>query len=129
MTDAASLFRLNKFISDTGFSSRREADKLIESGQVKVNGQAYWQEYWASRADLRIDWPSQERIRGKIASDYIWPQLKKLSADGTCARGCIFVNHSTFYPTNDRKSVFSVLLYLEEYLFLSQQGLNTFLNL
>lgn len=39
MTDAASLFRLNKFISDTGFCSRREADKLIESGQVKVNGQ------------------------------------------------------------------------------------------
>jgi 23S rRNA pseudouridine2604 synthase len=39
VTDAASLFRLNKFISDTGFCSRREADKLIESGQVKVNGQ------------------------------------------------------------------------------------------
>jgi len=39
LTDATSLFRLNKFISDTGFCSRREADKLIESGQVKVNGQ------------------------------------------------------------------------------------------
>lgn len=30
--------RLNKAISETGFCSRREADKLIESGQVKVNG-------------------------------------------------------------------------------------------
>ncbi len=30
--------RLNKFISDSGFCSRREADKLIESGQVKING-------------------------------------------------------------------------------------------
>lgn len=39
MTEAAPLFRLNKFISDTGFCSRREADKLIESGLVKVNGQ------------------------------------------------------------------------------------------
>lgn len=39
MTAATELFRLNKFISDTGFCSRREADKLIESGQVKVNGQ------------------------------------------------------------------------------------------
>ena len=29
MTDAASLFRLNKFISDTGYCSRREADALI----------------------------------------------------------------------------------------------------
>jgi len=32
------LFRLNKFISDTGFCSRREADKLIEQGVVTVNG-------------------------------------------------------------------------------------------
>jgi 23S rRNA pseudouridine2604 synthase len=30
--------RLNKFISSTGFCSRREADKLIEQGRVKVNG-------------------------------------------------------------------------------------------
>jgi 23S rRNA pseudouridine2604 synthase len=30
--------RLNKFISDSGFCSRREADKLIEQGRVKVNG-------------------------------------------------------------------------------------------
>ena len=28
---------LNKFISDTGVSSRREADKLIEQGRVKIN--------------------------------------------------------------------------------------------
>lgn len=32
------LYRLNKFISDTGFCSRREADKFIENGQVTVNG-------------------------------------------------------------------------------------------
>lgn len=30
--------RLNKFISDSGYCSRREADKLIASNQVKVNG-------------------------------------------------------------------------------------------
>lgn len=30
--------RLNKFISDSGFCSRREADKLIEHGRVTVNG-------------------------------------------------------------------------------------------
>ena len=30
--------RINKFISETGFCSRREADKLIEQGRVKVNG-------------------------------------------------------------------------------------------
>lgn len=30
--------RLNKFISDSGFCSRREADRYIESGSVRVNG-------------------------------------------------------------------------------------------
>lgn len=30
--------RINKFISETGFCSRREADKLIESGRVTING-------------------------------------------------------------------------------------------
>ena len=32
------LKRLNKFISETGFCSRREADKLIEQGRVTLNG-------------------------------------------------------------------------------------------
>ncbi|CAH0540951.1 23S rRNA pseudouridine(2604) synthase RluF [Vibrio marisflavi] len=31
--------RLNKFISETGFCSRREADKLIEQGRVTINQQ------------------------------------------------------------------------------------------
>jgi pseudouridine synthase len=35
MTDAK---RLNKYISDSGFCSRREADKLIEAGRVTING-------------------------------------------------------------------------------------------
>lgn len=30
--------RLNKFISETGFCSRREADKLIANNQVQING-------------------------------------------------------------------------------------------
>ncbi|PAK47784.1 23S rRNA pseudouridine(2604) synthase RluF [Paenibacillus sp. 7541] len=30
--------RINKFISETGFCSRREADKLVESGKVTING-------------------------------------------------------------------------------------------
>lgn len=35
MTDAK---RLNKYISETGFCSRREADKYIEQGRVRING-------------------------------------------------------------------------------------------
>jgi len=37
--DTNSEIRLNKFISDSGFCSRREADKLIEQSRVKINGQ------------------------------------------------------------------------------------------
>ncbi|MBB3073274.1 23S rRNA pseudouridine2604 synthase [Paenibacillus baekrokdamisoli] len=30
--------RINKFISETGYCSRREADKLVESGRITING-------------------------------------------------------------------------------------------
>lgn len=30
--------RINKYISESGFASRREADRLIEAGKVKING-------------------------------------------------------------------------------------------
>ena len=30
--------RLNKYIADSGYCSRREADRLIEEGRVKVDG-------------------------------------------------------------------------------------------
>ena len=30
--------RLNKYLSDGGICSRREADRLIEAGRVEVNG-------------------------------------------------------------------------------------------
>ncbi|MEI6897329.1 MAG: 23S rRNA pseudouridine(2604) synthase RluF [Psychromonas sp.] len=36
--DTRSEKRLNKYISDSGFCSRREADKLIEQNRVKING-------------------------------------------------------------------------------------------
>lgn len=40
MTDHLSSLRLNKAISDTGFCSRREADKIIEEGRVTINGKS-----------------------------------------------------------------------------------------
>lgn len=32
------LIRINKYISDTGYCSRREADRLVEEGHVTING-------------------------------------------------------------------------------------------
>jgi 23S rRNA pseudouridine2604 synthase len=45
--------RLNKAISETGFCSRREADRLIETGKVKVNGEV---------AGLGVQVTSDDRI-------------------------------------------------------------------
>ena len=36
--DRGEEIRLNKYISETGYCSRREADKLVESGIVTVDG-------------------------------------------------------------------------------------------
>ncbi|MFB0918689.1 MAG: S4 domain-containing protein, partial [Clostridiaceae bacterium] len=30
--------RINKYISESGKASRREADRLVEEGRVKING-------------------------------------------------------------------------------------------
>ncbi|WP_226468528.1 pseudouridine synthase [Luteimonas panaciterrae] len=38
LDERAAVMRLNKHISDTGFCSRREADRLIGEGRVTVNG-------------------------------------------------------------------------------------------
>lgn len=38
MMEEKKLIRLNKFISESGYCSRREADEYIEKGLVKVNG-------------------------------------------------------------------------------------------
>lgn len=62
---------------------------------VTQDGSAYWTAYWASRATARIDWPSQERVKEKISTDYVWPKLQQLSKQGTCRSGCVFVTHST----------------------------------
>jgi len=48
--------RLNKAISETGFCSRREADRLIESGKVKVNGEVAGLGVQVTQKDeIRID--------------------------------------------------------------------------
>jgi 23S rRNA pseudouridine2604 synthase len=50
--------RLNKFISDTGVCSRREADRLIEDGLVQVNGRV-------AVMGTRVEEGDQVTVRGK----------------------------------------------------------------
>ena len=51
--------RLNKAISETGFCSRRAADKLIEEGKVKVNGEL-------AGLGVKVTAKDEIRVEGKI---------------------------------------------------------------
>ncbi|WP_213994930.1 23S rRNA pseudouridine(2604) synthase RluF [Arsukibacterium sp.] len=61
MTDPTQ-YRLNKFISDTGFCSRRQADKYIEQGLVTVNGQI-------APVGLKVSASDDVRVEGKPLKD------------------------------------------------------------
>ncbi|MCI5650026.1 MAG: pseudouridine synthase [Fusicatenibacter sp.] len=50
--------RLNKFLSDAGYCSRREADRLTEAGQVTVNGQR-------ASVGMQIEEGDEVLVRGK----------------------------------------------------------------
>ncbi len=51
--------RLNKYISDTGFCSRREADQLISDDRVTVNGAP-------ARMGMKVRKEDKVRIDGEI---------------------------------------------------------------
>ena len=53
------LKRLNKFISETGFCSRREADKYIEQGRVTINGVV-------PELGTKVSFHDEVRIDGKL---------------------------------------------------------------
>lgn len=58
--------RINKYISETGFCSRREVDKLVEAGRVTINGKpAELGSQVAEGDDVRVDGkPVSSRTRG-----------------------------------------------------------------
>lgn len=56
------LKRLNKFISETGYCSRREADKLIEEGRVTING-------IVPEMGTKVGPDDEVRINGKLITE------------------------------------------------------------
>ncbi|HEY0047135.1 MAG TPA: 23S rRNA pseudouridine(2604) synthase RluF, partial [Flavobacterium sp.] len=56
------LKRLNKYIGETGFCSRREADKLIEDGRVTINGAV-------PELGTKVGPDDEVRIDGKLIRD------------------------------------------------------------
>lgn len=59
MTAAPEGIRLNKFISDSGACSRREADRLIEEGLVRINGRI-------AEIGVRVVAGDSVSVRGKL---------------------------------------------------------------
>ena len=57
---SSNTIRLNKFISNTGFYSRREADKLIAKGRVTVNGSL------CTKLGIKINLNDSVKVDGKV---------------------------------------------------------------
>jgi len=64
------------------------------SSQQQINANNYFRDYWLSRAERSLYWPSHERVTGRI-KDAMRTQIQSLAANRTCANGCVFVTHST----------------------------------
>jgi 23S rRNA pseudouridine2605 synthase len=65
--------RLNKYISNAGVCSRRDADKLIQEGKVKVNGQI------VTELGHQINPGDEVRVSGKVvkAEEHVYILLNK----------------------------------------------------
>ncbi|MBK0383178.1 23S rRNA pseudouridine(2604) synthase RluF [Pedobacter sp. SD-b] len=67
--------RLNKAISDTGFCSRREADRIITEGRVTINGkEAVLGDRVLSTDDVRVD---GRKVKFKKEEDSIYIAFNK----------------------------------------------------
>lgn len=61
MTESSST-RINKYLSEVGFCSRREADKLIDAGRVTINGKV-------PEMGTKINAGDEIRVDGKLISE------------------------------------------------------------
>lgn len=71
--DRSDTVRLNKYISESGFCSRREADKLIESGLVTIDGDK-------ASMGTKVSQGQRVRVNGKLISkeeDLVYIVLNK----------------------------------------------------
>jgi 23S rRNA pseudouridine2604 synthase len=60
--EADKLVRINKFLSESGFCSRREADRLIEQGRVTINGNV-------PEMGTKIGPNDEVRVNGKLIQE------------------------------------------------------------
>ena len=70
-----SVIRLNKFLSQAGVASRREADNLIKQGRVKVNGRVVQE--LGSKIDGEKDGVTVDGKKIEPRQDYVYLLLNK----------------------------------------------------
>ena len=75
--------RLNKYLSEQGVCSRREADRLIEAGKVTIDGR---------RAEMGEKVTGQEHLRWKTGGKGGRQQKGKAGAAGSeqAERDCVY---------------------------------------
>ena len=56
------LTRINKFLSEAGFCSRREADKLLEEGRITINGVI-------PEMGTKVTYEDEVRVDGKLVRE------------------------------------------------------------
>ena len=56
------LTRINKFLSETGYCSRREADKLLEEGRITING-------IVPEMGTKVSYHDEVRVDGKLVRE------------------------------------------------------------
>ncbi len=67
--------RINKYLSEIGYCSRRQADKLIESGRVRINGQV--PEVGTKITDADIVEVDRKVVGKNIEEEHIYIMLNK----------------------------------------------------
>ena len=71
---ATETIRINKYLSEVGFCSRREADKLIDAGRVTINGKV-------PEMGTKISSEDEVRVDGKLISppkeDFVYLAFNK----------------------------------------------------
>jgi 23S rRNA pseudouridine2604 synthase len=81
--------RINKFLGDAGFCSRREADRLVEQGLVRVNG-------GPAHMGLRVFPSDRVEVSGQVVAgrkslEYAQPIV---GSQTMCSTSSIFPNES-----------------------------------
>ena len=60
--------RINKFLSEVGFCSRREADKLLEQGRISINGKI-------PELGTKVLPTDEVRVNGKLVTEKEEPKI------------------------------------------------------